>query len=1040
MRRAEVQYPYPSDGPYSVLKEEGIESGFIGRLQGLKYDYRPDITDRASLERNFREKFEELNRVRLTDGEFARLLDEIVTADVFAAAKTLRSINSFTRDDGTPLNYSLVNLKDWCKNTFEVVNQLRINTDYSHHRYDVLLLINGVPCVQIELKTLGVNPRRAMEQIVEYKNDPGNGYTRTLLCFLQLFIVSNRDRTYYFANNNARHFAFNADERFLPIYEFADEDNKKITHLDDFADRFLKKCDLGRTISRYMVLLAGEQKLMIMRPYQVYAVQHMVKCIDDDNGNGFVWHTTGSGKTLTSFKASTLLKENDSIHKCVFVVDRKDLDRQTREEFNRFQEGCVEENTNTAALVRRLLSEDYADKVIVTTIQKLGLALDENSKRNKQRSKNGQATYKEQLEALRDKRIVFIFDECHRSQFGENHKAIKDFFPKAQLFGFTGTPIFEANATLQKIEDATASMRTTEDLFQKQLHAYTITHAIEDGNVLRFHVDYFKPKQEAGKKAPKPGEGIAKRAVIEAILSKHDAATAGRKFNALFATASISDAIEYFELFGEIQKEKTEADLEFRPLNIACVFSPPAEGNKDVQQIQEDLHQESSEYTIEPGEDADKKRKEIERKKAALKSILADYNARYGTNHKIGEFDLYYQDVQKRIKDQQWPNADYPHAQKIDITIVVDMLLTGFDSKYLNTLYVDKNLRHHGLIQAFSRTNRVLNGTKPYGNILDFRQQQAEVDAAIALFSGEKTSQQAREIWLVDKAPVVIEKLRKAKAAMDEFIRSQVGTLDGTRTDIRPDDVANLKGDAARVGFIERFKEVQRLKTQLDQYTDLTGEDKAVIAAVLPEEQHRGFKGAYLETAQRLKEQQGKGGNAKSGKEEVDQIDFEFVLFASAVIDYDYIMGLIAKFSEKGPGRSKMTREQLIGLISSDAKFMNEREDIAAYIGTLNAGEGLSETAIREGYTRFKTEKNAAELCAIAQRHGLAPATLQTFVDGIFDRMIFDADQLGDLFAPLDLGWKARTQAELALMNDLHPLLTKRAQGRDISGLRAYQP
>jgi type I restriction enzyme, R subunit len=462
------------DLPSSVVREDTIEYGFIGTLQKLKYEYRPDICNRSTLESNFREKFESLNRVRLTDSEFARLLDEIITPDVFTASKTLRAISSFTRDDGTPLNYTLVNIKDWCKNTFEVINQLRINTDNSHHRYDVILLINGVPCVQIELKTLGISPRRAMEQIVEYKHDPGNGYTRTLLCFMQLFIVSNRDRTYYFANNNARHFAFNADERFLPVYEYADEENRKITRLDAFADVFLKKCDLGRTISRYMVLIASEQKLMIMRPYQVYAVKHMVTCIDDDNGNGYIWHTTGSGKTLTSFKAATLLKENEHIHKCVFVVDRKDLDRQTREEFNRFQEGCVEENTNTAALVRRLLSEDYADKVIVTTIQKLGLALDENSKRNKQRSKNGQATFKEQLAALKDKRIVFIFDECHRSQFGENHKAIKEFFPKAQLFGFTGTPIFEANASFQKIEDTQASMRTTEDLFQKQLHAYTI--------------------------------------------------------------------------------------------------------------------------------------------------------------------------------------------------------------------------------------------------------------------------------------------------------------------------------------------------------------------------------------------------------------------------------------------------------------------------------------------------------------------------------------------------------------------------------------
>ena len=998
--------------------EQQIEQSFIDKLTGLKYEYRSDITDRAVLEKNFRDKFEALNRVRLTDTEFARLLDEIVTPDVFTAAKTLRSINAFTRDDGTPLNYTLVNLKDWCKNHFEVINQLRINTDNSYHRYDVILLINGVPVVQIELKTLGVNPRRAMEQIVEYKHDPGNGYTKTLLCFMQLFIVSNRNRSYYFANNNARHFAFNADERFLPIYEFAGEDNRKITQLDDFAERFLKKCDLGRTISRYMVLLAGEQKLMIMRPYQVYAVQHMVKCIDDDNGNGYIWHTTGSGKTLTSFKASTLLKENEHIHKCVFVVDRKDLDRQTREEFNKFQEGCVEENTNTAALVRRLLSEDYADKVIVTTIQKLGLALDENSKRNKQRTKNGQATYKEQLEALKDKRIVFIFDECHRSQFGENHKAIKAFFPKAQLFGFTGTPIFEANASLQKIEDTQASMRTTEDLFQKQLHAYTITHAIEDGNVLHFHIDYFKPE---GKNPPKPGEAIAKKAVIEAILAKHDAATGGRRFNAILATASINDAIEYHALFKTMQAEKAAADPDFNPLNIACVFSPPAECDPDVKQIQEDLPQEQADNEEDP-----------EGKKAALKAILADYNARYGTNHRLGEFDLYYQDVQKRIKDQQWPNADYPATQKIDITIVVDMLLTGFDSKFLNTLYVDKNLKHHGLIQAFSRTNRVLNGTKPYGNILDFRQQQDAVDAAIALFSGEKTGEQAREIWLVDKAPVVIKKLEAAVQKLDDFMKSQGLAC-------TPSDVANLKGDEARAAFITHFKEVQRLKTQLDQYTDLTGENKATIEQVLPEDNLRGFKGQYLETAKKLRDQQGKGDDKVGAGGTADQLDFEFVLFASAVIDYDYIIGLIAKFSQKEPGKSKMTREELIGLISADAKFMNERDDIAEYIGTLKAGEGLSEIAIRDGYSRFKAEKNAKELTAIAARHGLATDALQTFVDGILDRMIFDGEKLSDLYAPYDLGWKERTHKETALMEDCAPYLVKRAGGRDISGLSAYE-
>lgn len=751
-----------------MTTETRIEQSLIDKLQDLKYSYRPDIRDREALETNFREKFEALNRVRLTDSEFARLLDQVVTPDVFAASRHLHERNSFEREDGTPLFYTLVNIKDWCKNTFEVVNQLRINTSNSHHRYDVILLINGVPVVQIELKSLAISPRRAMQQIVDYKNDPGNGYTNTLLCFMQLFIVSNRTDTWYFANNNIRHFSFNAEERFLPLYQFAGEDNKKITHLDPFAEKFLAKCTLGEMISRYMVLVASEQKLMVMRPYQMYAVKAIVECIHQNCGNGYVWHTTGSGKTLTSFKASILLKDNPDIEKCLFVVDRKDLDRQTREEFNRFQEGCVEENTNTEALVRRLLSSDYADKVIVTTIQKLGLALDGANQRN----------FKERLEPLRDKRMVFIFDECHRSQFGENHKAIREFFPNAQLFGFTGTPIFEVNATYQQIEGQQASLKTTVDIFQQQLHAYTITHAIEDRNVLRFHVDYYKPE---GQNAPKPGEALAKKAIVEAILAKHDAATAGRKFNAILATASINDAIEYHGLFKAKQAEKQAENNAFAPLNIACVFSPPANGNKDVQQIQEDLPQEKVDNQVNPDE-----------KREALKAIIADYNAQYGTNHRIDEFDLYYQDVQKRIKDQQYPDQDLPrkHHDKIDVTIVVDMLLTGFDSKFLNTLYVDKNLRHHGLIQAFSRTNRILNAVKPYGNILDFRQQQEAVDGAIALFSGEQQNR-AKEIWLVDPAPAVIEKLDEAVQRLAEFMRSQ--GLESV-----PEEVPNLRGDAAR--------------------------------------------------------------------------------------------------------------------------------------------------------------------------------------------------------------------------------------------------
>lgn len=989
----------------SVVNEPQVEYGFIGKLTDLKYTYRTDIRDRKSLELNFRRKFETLNRVNLTDAEFARLRDEIVTPDVFQASKILRQKNTFTREDGTPLQYTLVDIKDWCKNEYEVINQFRINTTDSNHRYDVILLINGVPVVQIELKTLHISPRRAMQQIVDYKNDSGNGYSNSLLCFMQLFIVSNRAETYYFSNNKNQHFAFNADEQFLPVYQWANDDNSKVNNLYEFAEKFLAKCTLGEMISRYMVLVESEQKLMVMRPYQIYAVKAIVKAIEQNRGNGYIWHTTGSGKTLTSFKASTLLKDNDEVEKCLFVVDRKDLDRQTREEFNKFQEGSVEENTNTDTLVRRMLSDSYADKVIVTTIQKLGLALDPTHRKN----------YKEQLKALSDKRLVFIFDECHRSQFGDNHKAIKEFFPKAQLFGFTGTPIFEDNATYKKIDGQQASYLTTEEVFQQRLHAYTITNAIDDRNVLRFHIDYYKGE---GSQQPKANESIAKQAVVQAIFEKHDAATHSRKFNAVLATASINDAIAYYNLFKDLQAKKVATEEDYRPLNIACVFSPPAEGNQDVKQIQEDLPQEKADNEVAP-----------EEKKLALKSILNDYNKQYRTNHTLTEFDQYYQDVQQRIKDQKYSNADYPHSNKIDIVIVVDMLLTGFDSKYLNTLYVDKNLKYHSLIQAFSRTNRILNASKPYGHVLDFRNQQNNVDEAIALFSGEDTSK-AKEIWLVDAAPVVIGKFEEAVKALDEFMTSR-------GLDSRAEDVANLKGDLARAEFANHFKEVQRYKTQLEQYTDLEEQERAKIESVLPEENYRPFKIAYLETAKRLKEKQDK--NSDDLSDEVKQLDFEFVLFASAVVDYDYIMGLIAKYTDAKPSKQKMTQEQLINLLSSSANLMDAKEDIADYIKSLEVGKTLSEKEIREGFENFREEKSAKELTVIAHKHDLEIKPLKIFVDRVVERMIFDGEALSDLLAPLELGWKDRAKKENALMEDLVPQLKKLTQGGDIAGLSAYE-
>ena len=992
-----------------MIREKQIEENFIKRLCDLKYSYRPDICDRDTLEQNFRVKFEQLNRVHLTDAEFDRLLDEITDSDVYASSKRLRERNTFIREDGTPLQYTLVNIKEWCKNEYEVINQLRMNTRNSFQRYDVIILINGLPIVQIELKTLDISPRRAMQQVVEYKNDPGNGYVNSILCFMQLFIVSNQNRTYYFTNNSNQHFNFNADEQFLPVYQWADPRNNKISNLDDFSEAFLAKCKLGKMISQYMVLIASEQKLLIMRPYQIYAVDAIINCINENRGNGYIWHTTGSGKTLTSFKTSTLLKDNLDIEKCMFVVDRKDLDKQTREEFNKFQDGCVEENTNTENLVRRMLSDDYADKIIVTTIQKLGIALDPNNRNN----------YQERLLPLKNKRIVFIFDECHRSQFGENHKAIKEFFPKAQLFGFTGTPIFEENATYTQITGEQAQYRTTEDVFQKELHAYTITNAIDDRNVLRFHVDYFKPEENG----VTIDESTRKRAIAEAIIRKHRVATGECRFNALFATASINDAIDYYHLLQQIQnKQSTDAE----PLNITCVFTPPAEGNKDIIQLQEDLEQERKDNEIEP-----------DKKKKALVDIIKKYNEQYGTNHTVSEFDVYYQDVQQRIKNQKYSNKDYPHKNKIDIVIVVDMLLTGFDSKYLNTLYVDKNLKHHGLIQAFSRTNRILNDTKPYGNILDFRGQQDAVDAAIALFSGEKADT-ARQVWLVEPAENINKKYKKAISDLKNFMNIH-------NLEFKASEVANLRGDEAKAGFINYFKEIQRYKTQLSQYTDFVNVNdinsqivsEAETGYGFTDEDLLAFRGAYLDLAYSLKKRRENKKNEEVS-DEIQDLDFEFVLFASALIDYDYIMDLIAQYAG-APSKMKMTKDQLVSLVSSSANLIDERDDIIAYIDSLDGVNGKTEQEIKVGYEVFKTEKFAKELIAIADNHNLSIASLQSFVHTIVDRKIFDGEKLSELVAPLDLGWKDRTKKETAIMTDLVPLLKRMAEGQKISGLSAYE-
>ena len=464
---------------------------------------------------------------------------------------------------------------------------------------------------------------------------------------------------------------------------------------------------------------------------------------------------------------------------------------------------------------------------------------------------------------------------------------------------------------------------------------------------------------------------------------------------------------------------------ETEPLNVACVFSPPAEGDKDIMQIQEDLNQERMDNEVDP-----------DKKKEALKSIIDQYNGQYGTNHSVNEFDAYYQDVQQRIKNQKYSNKDYAHKNKIDITIVVDMLLTGFDSKYLNTLYVDKNLKYHGLIQAFSRTNRILNDTKPYGNILDFRGQQNAVDAAIALFSGKKDADRARQIWLVEPVESINKKYKDAVVNLRQYMRSH-------GLEFKASEVANLKGDEAKAGFVNYFKEVQRYKTQLDQYTDAISQNEESTNIFsdpqasygFTDEDLRAFRGAYLDLASSLKKKRER--RSESVSPEVEDLDFEFVLFASSLIDYDYIMELIARYAGT-PLKTKMTKEQLIGLVSSTSNLLDEREDIIAYIDSLDGVKGKTEQEIKDGYEIFKEKKFSEEIIAIADKHGLSAASLQNFVDGIVERRIFDGEKLSELIEPLGLGWKDRTRKETAIMSDLVPLLKHITGGQKISGLSAY--
>ena len=685
--------------------ETALETNLIDQLETLGYE-KVTIKNEDDLLRNLKGQLEKHNKTTFSDKEFKQVLNRISVGNIFDKAKTLRDKVSYVRDNGDTAYIDLVNSIMWCKNEFQVTHQVTMVGSYEN-RYDVTLLINGLPLVQIELKRRGGKLKDAFNQIDRYhKHSYWAGWK--LFGYIQFFVISNGVNTKYFANNPVTKRGPGNKTDFKQTFYWTDRENKRISQLSEFADVFLEKCQLSKFVTKYVVINETEKKLMVLRPYQYHAVEALVERVRTSEKFGYIWHTTGSGKTLTAFKTAQILTGTSNVHKVLFIVDRKDLDYKTIADFNSYKKNSVDGTDNTRALVRQLGDDDT--KLVVTTLQKLNNAI------QKQR-------HAEVMDALGDERMVFIFDECHRSQFGVTHKRILKRFPSAQLFGFTGTPILAENAATGE-----HGKRTTADLFGECLHKYIITNAISDENVLRFSVDYYLTFKEGDKIKEIDVEDIDTsevwnaeerlNAVTDYIITNHGRKTHNREFNAIFCVSNIKTLIRYYDLFKQ-KKENGEHDLK-----IATIFSYQANENDSDPSgsIDTDFHEMSTGSVDEHSRDS-------------LERFIQYYNGTYGTNYSTRDsFYRYYQDIGKRVRERE---KNKKTGKGIDILLVVNMFLTGFDSPRLNTIYVDKNLKYHGLIQAYSRTNRILGVKKSQGNVVCFRNLKEATDEAITLFANQ---------------------------------------------------------------------------------------------------------------------------------------------------------------------------------------------------------------------------------------------------------------------------------------------------------------
>jgi type I restriction enzyme, R subunit len=843
--------------------EQVLEDNLVNQLVGLGYS-KVEIRNEKDLLANLKTQLEKHNKITLSEQAFERILNHLNKGNVFERAKILRDRMHYLKPNGESAWLEFLNTEQWCQNEYQVTQQVTVEGKYQN-RYDVTILVNGLPLVQIELKRRGLELKEAFNQTNRYQRH-SYGESQALFNYIQIFVISNGVNTKYYANN--RH------QSFKQTFFWSDEKNKRITQLDQFANVFLEPCHLSKMICKYTVLNEAYKVLMVLRPYQYYAAEAIIDRVKNSVKNGYIWHTTGSGKTLTSFKASQVLMNLPNIHKVVFVVDRKDLDYQTTKEFNSFSEGSIDGTDNTAALVRQFSDNT---KLIVTTIQKLNTAISKQ-------------THFAKMELLKDKKMVFIFDECHRSQFGATHNRIKEFFNNVQMFGFTGTPIFAENAVKNEL-----GKRTTKELFDDCLHRYVITNAIRDENVLKFSVEYVgKYTQRADSKTNLDinVEDIDTSELLESedrlekiadyVIANHSRKTHNKTFTAMLCISNVKTLIKYYEIF---RAKKAAGE---NKLKIATIFSygtneddADASGNY----IFDDSPFEANAIAIN-SHSRDK-----------LEEFIADYNEIHNTKFTTKDsqsFYNYYNDIARRVKNRE-----------IDLLLVVNMFLTGFDSPTLNTLFVDKNLRYHGLIQAYSRTNRILNELKSQGNIVAFRNLKSATDEAIKLFSDEE----AIEEIIIQPIEDYIERFNEAVKELEKI----APTIDS---------VSHLQTEEDELKFIKSFRALMRIKNVLVTFADFSFDDLA-----MSEQDFEDYKSKYLDLYDKVK--------SDTSKEKVsilEDVDFELELIHRDEINVAYILRLLANYNAASQEEKERINKRISELLAGDIKLRSKRELILEFI------------------------------------------------------------------------------------------------------------